>query len=82
MNAEEKKAFAAFKGLMNRIAERNEDEFAVTMKTDEDGHHIEVIETADRHTFLDGNGDTVQAAIDDATKNIPDALNSWGYENV
>jgi hypothetical protein len=82
MNAQEKKAFADFKAHCAKLAEKNEDEWKVTMTTDEDGHHIEIIETADRHTFTDGHGSTVQEAIDDAMKNIPEALESWGYENV
>jgi hypothetical protein len=82
MNAAEKKAYGDFQALMKRIAAKNEDEFKVTMTTDLDGHHIEVIETADRHTFLDGNGATIEEAVTDAINGIPAALESWGYEGV
>jgi hypothetical protein len=82
MNAQEKKAYSDFMTLMVRIAKKNGDLFKVTMTTDCDGHHIEVIEDPDSHTFLTGNGETIEEAVTDAIKNIPDALESWGYENV
>jgi hypothetical protein len=82
MNAAEKKAYSDFMTLMVKIAKKNDDLFKVSMKTDLDGHHIEVIEMADGHTFLEGNGETIEEAVADATKGIPEALESWGYENV
>jgi hypothetical protein len=82
MNAAEKKAYGEFQTLMTRIAKKNCDDFKVTMTTDIDGHSIEVIETADRHTFLEARGATIEEAVANAIKNIPDALDSWGYENV
>jgi hypothetical protein len=82
MSTKEKKVFAEFQTLMTRLAKKNGDDFKVTMTTDIEGHHIEVIETADNHVFLDARGETIEKAVANAIRDIPDALDSWGYENV
>lgn len=69
-----------FKSKMNEVAARNDDEFKTTCTVDETGTSIEVTETADNHTFLQGHGGDVEHAIADAMKNLADALAHWGYE--
>jgi ribosome-associated translation inhibitor RaiA len=82
MDELQKKALVEFKARMRRVAEKNNDEFKVTMTLDEKGHHIEVVETADGHTFLTSTGADVFAAIEAALKELPGALESWGYTNA
>lgn len=82
MSAEDKQAIADFKARMARVAEANEDDFKVKFSVDETGVEIEVIETADRHIFLQGNGSTIQEAIDAALKDLPECCQQWGYRSV
>ena len=83
MNAKEKQAFIAFKARMNDIAKKNGDQFNVTMTCDEHGYRIKVIETADRHVFIESvSAQNVEAAIADAMNDLLEALKSWGYKNV
>jgi hypothetical protein len=79
MDELQKRALFEFKARMRRVAEKNNDEFKVTVTLDEKGHRIEVVETADGHTFLTATGADVLAAIEAALKELPGALESWGY---
>lgn len=77
------KLFAAFKARMGRIAAKNNDTFKTTMTfLSENGCHIEVIETADHHTFLSADGPTVDACITKALLDLPEALSAWNYKNA
>jgi len=75
------KELAGFKARMNRVAEKNNDEFKVTMTVEDCFYRIEVVETADNHVLLAATapGSTV---VEAALKSLPDALASWGYVNV
>ena len=68
-----------FKAKMAAVARKNGDKFETTVTFDELGYHIEVIETGDSHSFLSGTGSTFSEAADNALKELPDALESWGY---
>ncbi len=71
----------AFKARMKAVALKNDDEFKTTVTVDEKGYHVEVIETADSHTLLEGHGAVLFVALDDALKNLPGALKTWGYKD-
>jgi hypothetical protein len=82
MNEADAKLIQEFKLRMTRIAKANRDEFKVTITTDEDGHHVEVIETADKHTLLSGDGATIAECLTDAVKDLPEMLEQWGYKDA
>lgn len=74
-------ALKRFKARMIAIARANGDSFETTVTFDEKGYHIRVIERADKHCFLTGDGETVTAAFDDAYASLVDALKEWGYKD-
>ena len=76
-----RKELAVFKARMNRVAEKNGDEFKVTMTFEADFYRIEVTETADNHVLLAVTA-PANAVIEAALKSLPDALASWGYTNA
>jgi hypothetical protein len=82
MNAKEKEEFFEFVARMVAIAAKNDDDFDISVTRDRNGHHAEVIETADRHTFIEGRGQTNAEAIANALASLPEALKSWGYEDA
>jgi len=75
-------ALKQFKARMTSIARKNGDAFKTTVTFDERGYHVEVVETADDHTFLSGSGPTVVEAINTTLAKLPDALNDWGYDDA
>jgi len=81
MSAQDTAAIIAFKARMTAVAEKNNDEFATIITVGDGGYKIEVIETADKHTFLTGSGATVQDATASALANLPLALKHWSYED-
>lgn len=74
-------ALKEFKARMAAVARKNDDAFKTTVTFDEKGYHIEVVETADDHTFLTGNGLTFLEARDAALTRLPQALKDWDYED-
>lgn len=69
---------------LQNIAKRNHDEFAYRIELEmtrggELVYWFKCIETADRHTFVDGFGTTIEEAIIGANANITEACEHWGY---
>lgn len=68
---------------LERIAFLNEDEFKykieIFVKTTKLVFYFECAEQADGHIFVNGNGNSVESAIEDAAKSIEVAKASWGY---
>lgn len=71
-----------FKTRMTAIGRANSDSLETTVTFDEKGYHILVVERADKHCFLTGNGINFFEAVEDALAQLPDALKDWGYKNV
>lgn len=71
----------AFKRRVYDIAKNNHDTFRIEVQFDDaEEFLIRVFETNDRHTFVEGVGTTIEAAIESAERNIPDALDNWSYQ--
>ena len=68
-----------FKARMTAIARANNDSFVTTVTFDEKGYHVQVVEKADSHTFLTGDGTTFREAVDHALAGLIESLSDWGY---
>ena len=79
MSNEEIDLIKGFKAAMRAVARQNDDDFQVTITVDERGYHVEVIETADGHTFLTGDGPDIDSAIGVAYASLGAAASEWGY---
>jgi hypothetical protein len=72
---------------LERIAVRNKDKFRYRIEIDistskKISFHFISEETADNHCFVDGVGETIEKAVEDAAGSIKDVCESWGYKNI
>lgn len=82
---------AKIKALVDRlvkIAKANDDEFKFRIEI-ETGRRVPYLiyrfvceEEAEGHGFVDGAGQTIEEAINNAEKEIPGALDTWAYDDA
>ena len=70
---------------LEKIAKKNGDtfEYRINVDIDKDGdisYWFQCREIADNHTFACGDGFTIEEAIVNTTRHIPDACEHWGYK--
>lgn len=68
---------------LNKIAKKNYDEFRYKIDLENRmgyKYKFSCIETTDCHEFVTGFGLTPEEAVEDASKWIQEALESWGYK--
>jgi hypothetical protein len=68
---------------LQRVATKNKDRFAYRIHLVPCGNSIRYRficeETADNHTFLEGDGNNIDEAVENAEADIQNACASWGY---
>lgn len=71
-------------GELEHVAKKNKDGFRyrieIVVQRSGITYQFFAEETADGHMFVSGGGSTIEEAVQNAHRDVPDSIEEWGYE--